>query len=232
MARQQELSRPQPAGNTGQYHLLRQPRLDVEFVRLEGQRVRNVPVRICGHGNFTSRPWISLRTLPKQLWPTRSRNIARLETGTKLLLSLGQLATLLTNVAEIGGAPDRDAVKLEACQLADRVASMGQDSSYALFSAVHILTQMCGEADKAVLIARRIVTAYPNSGYNQTQLSNALSHAGQLEEALQVLANAEQAFPDNPWVFQYSPYWKSMLFTEREDRDAVLAVSGESLSLV
>jgi len=173
-----------------------------------------------------------LRTLPKQLWPTRSRNIARLETGTKLLLSLGQLATLLTNVAEIGGAPDRDAVKLEACQLADRVASMGQDSSYALFSAVHVLTQMCGEADKAVLIARRIVTAYPNSGYNQTQLSNALSHAGQLEEALQVLENAEQAFPDNPWVFQYSPYWKSMLFTERKDRDAVLAVSGESLSLV
>ena len=114
---------------------------------------------------------------------------------------------------------------------ADRVASLGQDSSFALFSAVHVLTQMCGEAQRAVLIARRIVAAYPDSGYNRTQLGNALFHAGRLDEALQVLENAEQSFPDNIYVFKYTPSWKSMVFTEREEWETVLAVSGTSLDL-
>ena len=147
------------------------------------------------------------------------------------MLSLGQLATLLVNVAQFGGMHDRDSVQTEACQLADRVASLGQNSSFALFSAVHVLTQMCGEAERAVLIARRIVAAYPDSGYNRTQLGNALLHSGRLDEALQVLENAEQSFPDNIYVIRYTPTWKSMVFTEREEWQTVLAVSGASLDL-
>jgi TolB-like protein len=207
--------------------------LDVELVRLETERVRNLSTEdMQAWDLYVSAMAVWEGALnPTSIDEAIAKHRRALELDPDYAPSLGQLATLLVNVTQFGGARDREAVQSEACQLADRVARSGQESSYALFSAVHVLTQFCGQAERAALIARRIVDAYPNSGYNRTQLGNALLHAGQLDEALEVMENAEREFADNVYVFRYTPFWKSMVFTEREDWESVLAVSGASLGL-
>jgi tetratricopeptide (TPR) repeat protein len=207
--------------------------LDIELARLEMERVRHLALD-------TMQPW-ELYVSALEVWEeganlaniTNSidRHRRALALDPDYVLSLGQLATLLTNVAEFGDGLRREAIQAEACELADRVARMGQESPFAIFSAVHVLTQMCGQAERAVLIARRIVADFPNSGYNQTQLGNALLHAGHLDEALRVMEDAEQAFADNIYVTRFTSLWKSMVFTEREEWERVIAVSGASLDL-
>jgi len=194
--------------------------LDIELLRFEGERVRNLPIENMQAWDH----WVSAMTV----WdnPTRANFALAINEHRQALaldpdyvLSLGQLASVTNINTVLGESPDRIAAKREACQLADRAIALGQKSPFALFSGVSVLAGMCGEADKAVQIGRRMVLTHPDSGYNQTILGWALSYSGKLEEALQVLENAEQEFPDNIYVLRYSPWFKAVIYTEQQAWD-------------
>ncbi|HEY5647737.1 MAG TPA: TIR domain-containing protein [Pseudomonadales bacterium] len=207
--------------------------LDVELVRLETERVRGLPVQ-------SMQAW-ELYVSAMEVWEKGANEVNTKEaiaTHRRALalepdyvLSMAQLATLLVSVVQFGATDDPEATQAEACELAERVSRLGQDSPFAMFSAVHVLAHLCGQADRGVMIARRVVEAYPDSGYNHTLLGSALVYAGELDEALQVLEATERSFPHNEYVFRFTPHWKSMIFTEREAWQEVVAVSGASLNL-
>ncbi len=161
---------------------------------------------------------------------TRAHRSA-LELEPNYVLSLGQLAVVIGNRILFGEVSDRDVARVEACQLADRAIAQGGKSPIALFSSVNVLAELCGEANKAVQIGRRMVLAYPDSGYNQTILGNALTYSGELEEALRVLEAAERNFPDNIYVARYSPLFKAINYSHRDKWDNVVEVTRTALNL-
>lgn len=206
--------------------------LEIELLRFESERVRNLArqnMQAWEHFVLAMDAWED-PTQASFAMAIKEHRLA-LEMDPNYVLSLGQLATFIHTNTMMGESSDREAARREACGLSDRAIALGQDSALALFSAVGVLAGFCGEAEKAVQISRRMVLAHEDSGYNHTQLGNALFIAGELEEALQVLENAERDFPDNVYVSRYTPLYKSMVYTEREAWDKVLEVSRTSLNL-
>lgn len=206
--------------------------LDIELLRFEGERVRSLPIEARQAWDH----WVSAMTV----WddPTPANFALSIQDHRRALAlepdyvrSLGQLAVVTNINTLLGESPDRVGAKAEACQLADRAISLGQQSPLALFSGVSVLAGICGEADKAVQIGRRMVSTHPHSGYNQTILGWALAYSGNLEEALQVLERAEQDFPDNIYVLRYSPWFKAMVYTEQQAWSKALEISRTALNL-
>lgn len=206
--------------------------LDIELLRFEGERVRSLPIEARQAWDH----WVSAMTV----WddPTPENFALSIQDHRRALAlepdyvpSLGQLAVVTNINTMLGESADRDAAKVEACQLADRAIALGQQSPLALYSGVSVLTAICGEADKAVQIGKRMVSTHPHSGYNQTILGYALANSGKLEEALQVLEKAERDFPDNVYVLRYSPWFKAMVYTEQKAWSKALETSRTALNL-
>ncbi len=206
--------------------------LDVELLRFEGERVRDLPIQdmqVWDH-------WVRATTIWDDLSPETMAAAIRehrraLELEPDYVLSLGQLSTVINISTLMAESPDRDVARMEACQMANRAIALGQKSPFALFSSVAVLAALCGEAGKAVQIGRQMVLSHQDSGYNQTILGWALAYAGELEEGLQVLSEAEQDFPDNIYVKRYSPWFKAAIYTEQQAWDKALETSRTALNL-
>jgi len=206
--------------------------VDIELLRFESQRVRKLTsedMAAWEHFVLAMDAWEDPTPATFVLAIREHRSALELEPN--YVLSLGQLATVININILMGESLDRAAARLEACQLADRAIALGEDSPFALYSGVNVLSVICGEAEKAVQISRRMVLAHPNSGYNQTIMGYALHYAGESAEAMRVFENAEKDFPDNIYVFRYTPYFKSMIYTERQQWGKALKISRESLNI-
>ncbi len=206
--------------------------LDIELLRFEGVRVRSLPIEARQAWDH----WVSAMTVwddptPENFALSIQDHRRALALEPDYVRSLGQLAVVTHINTLLGESADRDAAKVEACQLADRAIALGQQSPLALFSGVSVLTSLCGEADKAVQIGKRMVLTHPHSGYNQTILGHALANSGNLEEALEVLETAERDFPDNIYVLRYSPWFKAMVYTEQKAWSKALGISRTALNL-
>jgi len=206
--------------------------LDVELLRFEGERVRKLPTQSMQFWDHWVRAMTIWDDLSAETMAAAIRAHRRaLELEPDYVLSLGQLSTVMNISTLMAESADREAARIEACQLADRAIALGQKSPFALFSSVSVLAGLCGEATKAVQIGRQMVLTHQDSGYNQTILGWALAYAGELEEALQVLSEAEQDFPNNIYVKRYSPWFKATIYTEQQAWDKALETSRTALNL-
>jgi TolB-like protein len=206
--------------------------IDIELITFERERVRNMSTEDMSAWELFA---LTMNTWEDPTQATFASGIKgqrrALELEPDHVLSLGYLAVRIELNTLMGESPDRAAARQEACQLADRAFALGQDSPFTVYAALEALTEICGEPEKAVQIGRRMVAVHQNSGYIQTILGAALFHAGDLEEAIQVLDDAEQAFPDNYYVIKYTPTFRTYVYTEQQEWDKAMEVSRTSLNL-
>ena len=205
--------------------------LDIELLRFESKRVSNLSTEgMHAWEHFVSAMGAWEDPTQESFAMAIREHRKALELEPNYVLSIGQLAALI-HVNLLLGELEQEAARSEACKLADRAITLGQESPMALFSGVTVLAEICDEAAKAVQISRRVVKAYPNNGYNLSVLGDVLAISGEIEEGLRIVEDAERSFPDNAYVFRYSPLYKSRIYTELQEWEEVLKVSRTALNL-
>jgi adenylate cyclase len=209
--------------------------IDGNLLQLEVDRVRNMPSKNMSAWEHYVRGFTTFGPTGNPTQEKLTAAISELRIAFELepdhVHALASLANHININTILGGSPDSVASRQEACRLADKAIALTQNNSIVMAQSFLTLAQFCGEAIKSVQLGKRTVERFKHSGVSHTFLGAAMFWAGKLDEAILVLENAEQNFPNDPATIQWAPLYKAFIYTEKQEWETAYKLSRTALNL-